>query len=169
LQDKINLRRSLIPQGRPIKILDCYHGSGNIWNQIKNSSKNNIKVLGIDKQNYSGNYLKGNNLKFISSMNLDQFDAIDLDSYGIPFKQLEIIFAKEYHGLIFITFIQSVYGCINKKLLLQLGYNDNMIKKIPSLFNKNGFVKFKNYLSTKGIKRIKYINKDNKYYIEIST
>ena len=44
-----------------------------------------------------------------------------------------------------------------------------MIEKIPTLFNKNGFEKFKNYLAMHDIKKIQYINPEkNKYYLYFS-
>jgi len=162
---KVFLRESFIPSKKNLKVLDLFCGKNKIWDKIKKNYKGNIIILGIDKEEKSFS-LRGDNLKFIDSLDLDFFDVIDLDAYGIPFKQLDKIFKKNLKNKhIFVTFIQNGYGILNKKMLNELGYSNNMIEKIPTLFNKKGFEKFKNYLSKKGIKNIKYINIKNKYYI----
>lgn len=109
------------------------------------------------------NQLVGDNLKFLKMLNLNDYDIIDLDAYGIPFKQLEILFKKQYKGTIFITYIQSVFGSINRKLLEIIGYPSAMVKKIPTLFYKNPLGKLENYLYIRGVNKIKgyFIGKYN--------
>lgn len=165
LDDKIKLRLENLPDKNSINVLDCYRGSSEIWGRIKKLTKKQINVVGIDKENYSGLYLKGDNLKFLKTLDLNSFDIIDLDSYGIPYKQLELIFKKKYKGYVFVTFIQSQFGRLNNKLLFRLGYTQNMVNKIPTLFSKNGYEKFKSYLKICGICRIKSLNYNNKHYL----
>lgn len=100
-------------------------------------------------------------------MDLSKYNIIDLDSYGIPFNQLEVIFSKRYTGIIFITFVQSRQGALPQKFLLNLGYSLQMIQKIPTLFYRNGFDKFKEYLALNKITEIYYKEIINKYYIKI--
>ena len=164
LAEKINLRLRHLPNKKSIEVLDCFAGKSVIWNRIKSKSNYNINVIGIDKIKY-GNNLNGDNVKYLKGMDLKRFDLIDLDAYGIPFKQLEIIFNKGYRGILFITFIQSMFGALPAKMLNKLGYTKTMIKRCPTLFNKNGIDKFKKYLATKGIKKIIIISKKNKNYI----
>jgi len=146
------------------KVLDLFHGQGNIWRKIK-SKGFNVDVIGIDKKNKSSESIICDNLKILPSLNLNDFDCIDCDSYGVPFKQLEIIFKKKYHGVLFITFIQSQFGRLPEKLLNELGYTTTMIKKCCSLFNRNGIEKFKEYLFFRGIGQIQRISVHNKHYI----
>ena len=95
---------------------------------------------------------------------------IDFDSYGVPFKQLEEIFKKEYKGVIVCTFIQTLYGCLPRRMLYKLGYTKQMIDKIPSLFNRKGLDKFINYLYLYDIKQITgyFINQKNYFYFKKS-
>lgn len=137
-----------------------------IWKEIKKKSNRNINVVGIDRISY-GSTLKGDNVKYLKGMNLDKYDIIDLDAYGVPFRQLEIIFKKKYKGILFITFVQSIFGRLPVRMLEKIGYTRNMIKKCPTLFNRNGIEKFKQYLAINGIKRIIIINKNNKKYLYI--
>lgn len=164
LKHKIVLRQHFLNKNNQYKILNCYAGDNKIYNNI--SKKYNIQVVNIDIKNKK-NSLKGDNKKYLLSMNLSKFNIIDLDSYGIPFNQLEILYKKKYKGIVVITFIQSMFGNIHKKMLYQLGYTREMIKKCPTLFNKNDFEKFKNYLNKFKIKSIIYYNINNKYYAYI--
>lgn len=166
LNSKINLRVNHLPDQQSIKVLDCFAGRSRIWKEIKKKSNKNINVVGIDRISY-GSTLKGDNVKYLKGMNLDKYDIIDLDAYGVPFKQLEIIFKKKYKGILFITFIQSIFGRLPVRMLEKIGYTRKMIKKCPTLFNRNGIEKFKQYLAINGIKKIIIINKNNKKYLYI--
>lgn len=166
LLDKIRLRLLNLPDKKEINVLDCYRGNNEIWKAIKHKSDKAINVLGIDKEKkYDGVYLQGENLKFLKTLDLNKFDIIDLDAYGIPYKQLELIFERKFRGIIFVTFIQSIMGMINKKLLFKLGFTQSMISKCPTLISKNGYEKFKSYLYINGICEINSINYERKHYI----
>jgi len=165
LQDKIDLRIENLPEKEKINVLDLFTGETIIWNKIKKTTKKDINVIGIDKKEYNNIYLKGDNLKFLPSLNLNSYDIIDLDSYGVPFLQLDFILNNTKGKIIFITFIQTMFGALPNKLLFFLGFNKRMIKLCPSLFNRNGFEKIKNYLSKKSVKKIQYKCYNNKYYI----
>lgn len=166
LYDKIRIRLLNLPDKQIINVLDCYRGNAEIWKSIKLKSDKTINVLGIDKEkDYDGIYLQGENLKFLKTLDLNKFDIIDLDAYGIPYKQLELIFERKFKGIIFVTFIQSVMGAMNKKLLIRLGYTENMYKKCPTLLSRNGFEKFKAYLFLNGISEINSLSYDRKHYL----
>ena len=163
LQDKVMLRYNNLPDKEVIHVLDCFAGKNLIWDRIKQMTNKKIEVLPIDKKGKKN--LKGENMKFLKSLNLKNYEVIDLDSYGIPFKQLEYILNKGYKGHIFITFIQSMFGGLPNKLLEYNNISPNLYKKIKTIFFKQGFKKFKNYLAKKEIKKIKYKCFKNKYYI----
>lgn len=168
LELKIKLRIDNLPAKQKINILDVYHGQGIIWSKIINQNSKHIAILGMDQKTYNGIIqLRGDNVKFLKKMDLSVYDIIDLDAYGIPFKQLETIFQNrslQKGTIFFITFIQKYHGAVQYKLLNYYGYTKKMIEKIPTLFYKNGFDKFKHYLAFKGIRHIKYYEVDNKYY-----
>jgi len=169
LEAKIKLRIENLPSLKSLYVLDAFGGDGLIWNEIRKRTDKNITVLRMDKKrNKKGVYLKGENIKFIKSMNLNQFDCIDLDAYGVPFVHLKHIFNTGYNKPIFVTFIQSVMGRLPQKMLYEIGYTPNMVRKIPSLFCKNGIDKFKNWLAIKGINKIKIISFDRKHYLIIN-
>lgn len=164
LDDKIRVRVHSIKEKRKIKVLDCFAGEGIIWKHLKNKVKAKIEILGIDKKKTKKLNLIGDNRKWLKSLDLNKFDLIDLDAYGVPFDQLEIIFKKEYKGIVVVTFIQSMYGCLNKKMLQKLGFTKGMIKKIPSLIYRDGYGKILSYLALNGVKKIHEISRGKKHY-----
>lgn len=165
LDQKVKLRLQFLPTAPEINILDCYHGQGVLWREIQKRTLQKINVLGIDKKKESTALLIGDNMKFLRGLpDLNKYDVIDLDAYGIPFDQIIELFRREYKGDIFITYIQSVIGNLPKKMLLYLGYTESMLKKAQTLFTRNGFEKLKRILSRNGVKQIDYYFKNNKVY-----
>lgn len=166
LETKVKLRIDNLPAG-DCNVLDCYAGTGLIWKTIKERTGRTINVLGMDKKKIEGIYLQGDNLKFLASMDINKFNVIDLDAYGVPYHQLEIIFSQKLQAetIVFVTFIQSVYGRLPYEMLEDLGYSPSMIKKCPAIFFRNGFEKFKQYLAVRGIGQIKHYSHDKKHYL----
>jgi hypothetical protein len=168
---KVEIRKKFLPQKNKINVLDCYAGKGLIWNNIKKIK--NINVISIDKKKNKNIDLVGDNRKYLKKINLNEFDIIDLDAYGMPDEQLDIIMNKSYEGIIFITFISISFGRLSNNILCSLGYTKNMIKKCPTLFSKNNFTKFCYFLRKKGIKKIYYVSVvhggTQKYYIYTNT
>jgi hypothetical protein len=158
-EDKVALRLNHLPTKKSIKVLDIFGGDANIWDKIKKVSDKKIEHIRIDmKSDKSGAYLLGDNTKFLKAMDLSSFDIIDVDAYGIPFTQLEIIFNSNINPVIFITYVQTVYGILPLKMLYKIGYSKTMVKKCPSLFSRNGYKKLLAYLSLYGYKKT-YVRK----------
>lgn len=151
--------------------MEAFGGDGVIWKQVKTRTDKEILVLRIDKkQDKKGIYLRGDNQKFLKSLELSGFDIIDLDAYGSPFNQLEILFRRRFTGLIICTYIQTGMGQINKKLLEKLGYTSKMLDKAQTLFTRNPFQKMLNYLSISGIKEITLVSatpRKNYFYFKV--
>lgn len=163
---KVNLRLSSISGMQDINILDAFAGKGRVWKEVQKSHPGKIDVTQIDTRiDKEGAYLKGDNSKFISSIDLHQFDLIDLDAYGIPFKQLELIFKSKFKGIVHCTFIQSGMGMLPKKMLEQVGYSKRMVEKIPTLFSKKGIEILYKYLSINNIERLYLLSLGRKHYL----
>ena len=159
---------NLIPK-KSIKVLECYSGEGIIWKEVKMASKKQISILQIEKQKGKNKFaIYGDNIKVMKSIDLNAFDIIDLDAYGIPYEQLKIIFQNKYKGIVHVTAIQSGMGKLPNGLIKELGYSEKMIKNIPTLFNRNGLDKLKNYLYLHGVKYIEgyFIDKKNYFYFK---
>lgn len=173
LEEKILLRINSIEKidKQEIKVLECYSGDGVIWDMVRQRTSKTIKVLRIDvKTDKVGIYLKGDNLKFIASMNLDHFDIIDLDAYGQPFEQLEIVFGKKYAGIVHVTWIMSgtFTARFPVKMMPYLNVTKAMYKKCPTLFSKDAFNNILSYLAFNGVKKIEAVKIDKKHYFWFS-
>lgn len=165
LQGKINLRIDSIGHLKDVAVLELFGGEGILWSEVKKQTGKHIEVLSIDINKYKRLQLQGDNTKFINSLDLSMFDVIDIDAWGSPYKQLDMILKRGYTGIVHCTFIQTMMGSLSKDMLLSLGYTQAMIEKIPSIFNKNGIDKFKQYLANKGVKQINIISKKRKNYL----
>lgn len=167
--DKIAIRLKHIPLKEKLFVLDAFGGDGYIWDTIKKRYPGDIALLRCDqKSNKKGVYLRGDNLKFLRSLDLSRFDVIDLDSYGYPYAQMQELFAKHAknptNAIIFVTAIQVNIGALPYSLLEELNYPRKMIKKIPTLFAQNGIEKMKRYLSLHGVTEITRRSFARKHY-----
>ena len=151
--------------------MDCFAGTGRIWDEVKKQSGKNIKILSIEKEpGKNKTALVGSNLKYLNVLNLSKFDIIDLDAYGLPYSQLNIILNRNYKGIVHVTAIQSGMGQLPKGMLKELGYTENMLQKIHSIFNSKGIEKLKNYLYLHGCEVVTgyFIDRKNYFYFNIN-
>lgn len=160
-QKKIDLRSKYIPNNT--NVLECYGGNGVLYRNI--SKQKNLVVNSIDVENYDRVNLKGDNLKWLSSINIHKYSAVDLDSYGFASKQLEYLINNNFKGHVFLTCIASGMGNMPNLILEKIGYSKKMIGKTRTLFCKDMFDKTKKYLANIGIERINYYGDNRKYYI----
>ncbi|NCU32487.1 MAG: hypothetical protein EOM23_06055 [Candidatus Moranbacteria bacterium] len=155
INEKIQLRLLAIKGLKTPRVLDCFSGTGKLWKEVNKIAGKDIEVLGIEKEKGKNRKaLQGDNLKYLPVIDLSLFDVVDLDAYGIPFKQIQILKKRDYHGIIVVTCIQTGMGQLPNKLLEELGYTHEMTKKISSIFNYNGIEKIKNILYLYGCKYI---------------
>ena len=169
LADKIALRINNIPKKKELNVCDAFSGKGTIWANIRKEYLGKINLVRFDKEVKSNDFVFiGDNIKFLSAIDLTHFDVIDLDAYGVPYEQLKILFNKNFKGTVFVTFIQTMMGGLPHEFLTDIGYTKDMIKKCPTLFAKNGFDKLLNWLAMNGVTKIKYRKHARKNYIAFS-
>jgi hypothetical protein len=153
-----------------INILEAFAGDGVIWNEVQKYTDQKLNILKIDmKDNKKGVYLKGSNEKFLPLFNFENYDIIDLDAYGVPFNQLEVVFKKNFKGIVHCTFIQSGMGSLPYGMLFKLGYTKEMLKKVKTIFNKNGLQKMQNYLALNAVNETfgYYFDRKNYFYFNL--
>jgi hypothetical protein len=144
-------------------VLDAFGGWGVTWKAVTEKlQRKDIMRIGIDEQNRPG-CVRGNNLKWLSDCDLSLFDVIDLDAYGIPFEQMEILFRRRYRGVVFWTFIQSVMGRIPDSLIAVSGLNPSQVL-CPTLISSIGWELWQDYLALHGVTRIWYYEHGRKRY-----
>lgn len=164
--DKVLLRINNLPKGKCISVLDCFGGMGRTWKAVSGISDKKIVRTPIDQRNDLKHFhLHGDNVKVMAGMDLKSFQVIDLDAYGLPVDQLQVLFNQKYTGIVFVTFIQSMMGRLSKKMLIDIGFSDDMIKKSPTLCSRGGFNYFLQWLSINGVTKIRHRSKNRKHYV----
>jgi hypothetical protein len=165
IEKKIQLRLNSLPTKDLIYILDAFAGEGLLWKEVQKRTNKQIKILSIDEKEYRKISLKGDNRKFLKSIDLNYFDIIDLDAYGSPSNQLMILKEKNYKGIVHCTFIQTMMGRISNDVLFSLGITKTMINKCPTLFSKNGLSKMLEFISLHfKVSKVNIFSKNNKHY-----
>lgn len=77
--DKVDLRSSAITPGVH-HVLDAFGGYGRVWEEVQKRRMDcEIHRLGIDTEARPG-CLKGDNRKWLMSLDLSKFDIVDLDA-----------------------------------------------------------------------------------------
>jgi hypothetical protein len=165
MADKVYLRLGHLPDKGIVSVLDCYSGSGIIWRGVARLTQKKIRRIPMDEKDDVGFHLPGDNLKYLKTMELGTFDVIDLDAYGIPYEQMKLIREKNYQGVVFVTFIQSMYGGVPTGLLCDIGFTKEMINKTPALFNRRGWDYFLQWLGGWGITEIYHRTHARKHYL----
>lgn len=164
-RDKIDLRVQHLPDGN-VSVMDCFCGDGILWRGVKSLTEREIMVLPIDtKKTLTEFYLVGSNKDYLRIMDLTKYNVVDLDAYGVPFDQLCILFERQYAGVVFVTFIQTMYGRLPLGLLRAIGFTDTQIKKSPALFGKRGWDYFLQWLALNGVTEIHHRSNKRKHYL----
>ena len=172
-ETRVRLRMDNLPKKKNIQVLDCFAGDGHIWREVRRRAPGrNIQILGIDRKEQRREdgeaLLVGDNLKFLESMDLAGFDIIDLDADGVPYRQLALLFRRGMKKqMLFVTFTRIGFGALPRGMLTALGYPPAMVQKMPSLFWRCGFEKFKQYMANNGVSQIRYYHdyEGRRYYL----
>jgi hypothetical protein len=123
-----------------------------------------IVHVGIDKARRSNALYLGDNRRYLRFLPLDEYNLIDLDAYGVPYEQMQIISRRHFTGTIVGTFIQCVYGGLPFAMLKKLGYPQHMVRKITKLFYRGGWRKWSAYLRLLGYEEVHVYHCANKHY-----
>lgn len=165
LEAKITLRLNHLPEGNPLYVLDAFCGEGLIWREVVRRSGRDIRILSIDHDQGTAADIVCDNLKVLSGLNLDKYDVIDLDAYGCPFAQMQILFNHKYNGTVFVTYIQTMYGRLPNGILRQAGYTTAMLSKAQTLFSKRPIEVLESYLANHNILSYTIKSLDRKHYL----
>lgn len=165
-EDKVQLRLAHLPKKDTVRILDCFSADGSLWREIAARTDQRLQVLRIEKEKgKKGTYLPGDNLKYLGSLDLQSFDVIDLDAFGVPYAQLRILFERGYKGHVYVTFIQSLFGRLPPDMLEEIGFTSAMVAKAPILFSKGGRSRLLQYLALHGVQKTQIISLGRKHYL----
>jgi hypothetical protein len=96
---------------------------------------------------------------------LNIYDVIDIDAYGSPTKQIDILLKKKYKGLVIATFISTANFNPDSILAASQGFTKEQIKTRPGLFAKQPYQMFCNWLCKNGVDNIVDYNFPYKNYL----
>lgn len=89
LASKIDLRRDAVVGLKVVNVLDCFGGENKLWSAIPHN-----RYFGIEKQKGKGKNLQADNTRVLESLDLSQFNVIDLDTWGVPDLQIAQMFRR---------------------------------------------------------------------------
>lgn len=119
---KVQLRVDAIRQtGKDrVRVLDAFAGEGLIWKSVQEQLPGvEFDILKIEKKPYhEPGVIAGDNRKVMPSLDLAEFDLIDLDAYGIPYEQLRLCAERAPGVPVAVTCIMSSLTPIPVPLLL---------------------------------------------------
>lgn len=167
LRNKAEMRINHLPDSP--SVLDCFGGAGLVWACVQRETGRRVKYVSIDKiDNGIGFYMPGDNVKYLEGMDLSRFNVVDLDSYGVPFEQLDVLFRRGYVGRVFVTFIHNSFGIMPHGLLREIGFTDAMIHACPTIFSRRREY-FIEYLAKKGVREIAHRSHARNMYLTFTT
>lgn len=149
--NKVRLRKFATKDLKEINVLDLFAGENVLWSKIKTNY-----YFGVEKVSGKGKNLNADNLKVIPSLDLSVFNVIDIDSYGIPYNQLELIFNNstlKSGTIIIYTCITNSMSSLNKSCIKNNNL-DSLYKKCKVLFNQKAINYFYDFLYNNGIKSV---------------
>lgn len=160
---KIKLRREALQEAKlnNINVLDVFAGENHIWKKLGYDTYQGIEI----EVGKGDNNIYGDNLKIIPNLNLSKYNIIDLDSYGIPFPQMELVLNSnqlQKGTLIIYTATNNSISNLNKSCIEYFGVEE-IYKENKSMLNGYGLNMFYGMLYDKGVKKIKEYNIDKNY------
>lgn len=151
LKEKIELRKMATEHFYTLKVLDLFAGDNVLWSNFDKE-----RYYGCESMKGKGKNLYADNRKVIPSLDLSDFNVIDLDSYGIPFEQVEQLFDNDTlkSGTVVVyTCIGNAMSNLSKKARKKFQIDD-MYREAPTLFNGFGTEYFHSLLYDKGVREI---------------
>ena len=168
LADKVAMRikhSSWPDDGRNLKVLDCFGGKGVVWGLVEKLSSRKVDRIAIDKRIDIMNFhIHGDNSRILAEIDLQEFDVIDLDAYGIPADQIDIVMSSGFKGVVFVTAIQTMHGGLPHKIIDDLKFPKSIKEQAPSLVARRGWEYLKEWLHFKGVTQITHRSKSRKHY-----
>ena len=167
---KVNLRIQSIEHLEFARVLECFAGEGKLWDAVEQKSGKKIYRFRIDANFYPGIDIVGNSETVLKKISLKRYHVIDLDSWGSPAVHLQILFEKQYKGIVHCTYCSPI--SLNPDGILAAEYfnvDKQTIKKSPALFSKDTGEMLANYLKNRGIDIIHgFLSKKKNYFYFIS-
>lgn len=162
LEEKIRLRVMHLPDADYLRVLDAYSGRGVLWSEIKRRTGRDLSVTRCDKKpGLPGLYVRGDNMKTLSAMDVKRFDVIDLDAYGSPVEQIAFVLDRGFAGIVFATICGHGLAPTPKVLTVGLGIPDEWYGVFSTKFS-NGRANYKYHLQWLGSRGVRFHHRISK-------
>lgn len=148
--EKIWIREEALRNVEKANVLDCFHGEGKLWGYLCETQKNIDSVTGIEIKKLKSKFpvIHDNNENALKEIILDKYNVFDLDAYGYPVKQMDILFKRiKKESVIIYTICISPLAKIPEAMNVAKDITD-ICKTIITRFSYEMFV---NYLYRHGI------------------
>lgn len=159
IANKIFIRQNGIKRLDNVRVLDLFAGRNVLWNNIKTD-----KYFGIDIDADKGANLKANTREVFDNINLQDYNVIDCDSYGIAFDLYKKLLTNHNINkgtVIFYTLITNEFTKIQNIAKKEFNFA-HFYNKAPSLFNARAIEFFYEFLAKYGVKEVNYYSiRDN--------
>lgn len=151
LREKVYLRRRATEGLGGLRVLDLFAGENVLWSHFTLD-----RYYGVEQQRGKGRNLWADNRKVIPSLDLSDFNVIDVDSYGIPFAQMQQVFdnptLSDGTVIVYTCIGNSVSGLCNE-MKDAFGIRA-MYDEASTLFNGYGMDYFYGYLYRRGVRKV---------------
>lgn len=148
--EKIWIRQEALKNVEKANVLDCFHGQGKLWERLC-STENNIKtVTGIEIKKMESKFsvIRSDNMEVLKSSVLEKYNVFDLDSYGYPVKQMDILFKRlKTKAVIIYTMCYSSLAAIPQEINIA----QNITKKCKTIMPRYTHDMYEYYLYKHGI------------------
>jgi hypothetical protein len=106
-----------------VNVLDAYAGSGKVWALVQERVPEiSLSFTRIDKKRHPNvDAIIGDNLRIMPSLDLASFDLIDLDSYGVPNRQLRLCATYAPEVPVVVTCIANRLSPVPADVLIECG------------------------------------------------
>jgi len=142
-----------------VKILDCFHGNGELWKSIMKVGLE-FDLLGIDINPSLSPFetIQGDNIEVVKSLDIEKYNIVDLDAYTNPIPLLKYLYPRAKDGTVFIyTLILVRFAYTNNDLVEESG-GKNIRSKSRTILNRSYGEMWSSLLYKLGVTKFKEIS-----------
>jgi len=91
LAAKADVREAVLATlDRPIRVLDCFHGTGEVWREMRKRG-HECDVTGVDIKPRTAGTIRMRADEALRRLTVERYNVFDLDAYGCPLMELSTL------------------------------------------------------------------------------